>query len=250
MDLGTPAKYQRIAASIRDQITRGELAPGDPVPSEDKLAETWNVVRPTAGKAMHLLEREGLVVSHGRLGRFVARPELLTVHVTRTADLVWGDEGETRGADAWVGDMHRAGLEPTQDIVPSREFADADVAARLSIGEGTVVIARKLRRYASGVPHNQITFWFPQDIAEGTILENPASIKEGLVAWLDRTQGPLFPDVEMRPRMPTEEERHDLRIPAWVPVQLVWRVSRTPHQPVMTSCAVYPGDRATLRLKL
>lgn len=250
MDLGITAKYQQIAAGIRAQVDRGELHPGDPVPSEDKLAETWSVSRMTARNALLELEREGLLVSAGRAGRTVAQRELLTVHVTRTADLTWPGESETRGADAWVGDTHRAGGEPTQQIEVLTQLAEGEIARRLEVADGTVVTTRRLLRGAGGVPHNQITFTFPHDIAEGTLLASPASIKEGSVAWLDRTQGPLTHEVELWPRMPTTAEQAQMRIPPWVPVQLVWRVSRTPHRPVMTSCAVYPGDRARLRLSL
>lgn len=250
MDVGRLAKYQQIAGDLTGRITRGDLQPGDPLPSEDTLAERWGVARMTARKALQELERAGLVVSAGRLGRTVGRRDLLTVHVTRTADYTWGGEGETRGADAWVGDTHRAGHEPTQQIEVLTQLAEREVARRLEVAEGTVVTTRRLLRGAAGVPHNQITFTFPHDIAEGTILASPASIREGSIAWLDRTQGPLTHEVELWPRMPTTAEQALLRIPAWVPVQLVWRVSRTPHRPVMTSCAVYPGDRARLRLSL
>lgn len=251
MDTGTAPKYQQIANDLRDRITRGDIPPGGQVPSEQKLATTWGYAPMTARKALQVLEREGLVVAGaGGAGRTVARRDLLTVHVTRTADLAWAGEGETLGADAWVGDAHRAGREPTQDITPFRTFAPIGVAQRLEVADDSVVTARRLLRYVDGLPHNQITFWFPQNIAEGTILVNPATITEGLVSWLDRTQGPLSHEVELWPRMPTGEEQHDLRIPAWVPVQLVWRVSRTPARPVMTSCAVYPADRVRLRLDL
>ena len=44
-------KYLQIAAYIRDQIARGDLKPGDEVPSERELAEMWKVARPTAARA-------------------------------------------------------------------------------------------------------------------------------------------------------------------------------------------------------
>jgi len=41
-------KYLQIAHYIRDQILRGDLRPGDEVPSERQLAADWKVSRPTA----------------------------------------------------------------------------------------------------------------------------------------------------------------------------------------------------------
>ncbi|GAA2238300.1 hypothetical protein GCM10010104_36680 [Streptomyces indiaensis] len=40
-------KYLQIAHYIRDQILRGDLRPGDEVPSERQLAADWKVSRPT-----------------------------------------------------------------------------------------------------------------------------------------------------------------------------------------------------------
>jgi DNA-binding GntR family transcriptional regulator len=56
-----PRAYMRIAAAIRDQITSGQLRPGHPVPSITILSRDHATSRGTAGKAVRLLEREGLI---------------------------------------------------------------------------------------------------------------------------------------------------------------------------------------------
>lgn len=220
--------YHQIADRLERQIAEGRTD----IPSERELAaETGHAIM-TARGAMLELERRG-VLERGTRGRRIARREILTVHVTRTADLVWGDEGETLGADAWTGDVHRAGGVPTQDI-------------EVVIGHG--VITRRLLRKVDGQPHNQITFTFPSDIAQGTLLAAPGSITEGSISWLDKTHGPLTHELYARPRMPTAAEQELFRIPALVPVQLVLRVARTRDRELMTSEAVYPSDRCRLKL--
>src|SRR6266508_4044003 len=50
-------KYLQIANHIRDRIIRGELAPGDPVPSERQIVADWGVSRPTATRVLALCRR-------------------------------------------------------------------------------------------------------------------------------------------------------------------------------------------------
>lgn len=66
-------KYLQVADHIRGQIVRGELAPGDEVPSEREIAEQWNVSRPTATRALAALRAEGLVEARQGSGTFVRR---------------------------------------------------------------------------------------------------------------------------------------------------------------------------------
>ena len=53
--------YQRVAADLRAQIARGDLAAGSPLPSRKELAETYDVAVGTAHRAVVLLEEWGLI---------------------------------------------------------------------------------------------------------------------------------------------------------------------------------------------
>ena len=69
----TAAGYRRIADDLRQQITSGELATGQRVPSEAELMRRYGVSRGTARQGLALLEATGLVTAvHGK-GRFVDR---------------------------------------------------------------------------------------------------------------------------------------------------------------------------------
>jgi DNA-binding GntR family transcriptional regulator len=68
---GTLPQYRRIAAELRAGIERGELQPGDALPSEAALMRRYGVSRGTARQALADLEGAGLIESqHGR-GRYV-----------------------------------------------------------------------------------------------------------------------------------------------------------------------------------
>jgi GntR family transcriptional regulator len=56
----------------RGQITSGELAPGQQLPSALALAGTYQVSAPTVKKALGVLKNEGLIVGVAGYGTFVA----------------------------------------------------------------------------------------------------------------------------------------------------------------------------------
>lgn len=61
------ARYEQLAALLRERIESGDLAPGDRLPSEKDLMQTYDLSRPTVRAAIAQLRRDGLVdVVHGR----------------------------------------------------------------------------------------------------------------------------------------------------------------------------------------
>jgi DNA-binding GntR family transcriptional regulator len=73
MDVSTPEQrqYMRIAATVRDDIASGVLAPASKVPSITELTGKLGCSRRTATKGMKVLEDEGLIYRQIGLGWFV-----------------------------------------------------------------------------------------------------------------------------------------------------------------------------------
>ncbi len=67
--------YLRIAASLRDRITAGELRPGDRVPSTRQVVRDFGVAMATASRALAVLRDEGLVVTRQGSGTVVRAPD-------------------------------------------------------------------------------------------------------------------------------------------------------------------------------
>lgn len=65
------ASYRQIAADLREKIERGDLRPGDVLPSEADLTETYGVSRGTARQAFLELQASGLIDAVQGKGRFV-----------------------------------------------------------------------------------------------------------------------------------------------------------------------------------
>ena len=66
------ARYERIAAAIRDRILAGEYAPGERLPGQQELAIHWHTTLRTVRQALEQLRQDGFLrVEHG-VGTFVA----------------------------------------------------------------------------------------------------------------------------------------------------------------------------------
>jgi DNA-binding transcriptional regulator YhcF (GntR family) len=70
----TDAAYRRIAKEIADRIARGELAPGDRVPSTRQIVARHGVAMATATKVLAELRRQGLVRAAPGVGTVVVAP--------------------------------------------------------------------------------------------------------------------------------------------------------------------------------
>lgn len=75
--------YLRIAQDLRDQISAGDILPGEDLPSEGELMERYGVARGTARQALRTLREDGLVdVVRGRRARVVeAQPCAVSLEV-------------------------------------------------------------------------------------------------------------------------------------------------------------------------
>ncbi|SEF63096.1 regulatory protein, gntR family [Nonomuraea solani] len=66
--------YKQVADLVRDQIERGELKAGDPIPSEAALEKDHRIARTTARRVARELRDQGLVHTVQGEGTFVGRP--------------------------------------------------------------------------------------------------------------------------------------------------------------------------------
>jgi DNA-binding GntR family transcriptional regulator len=67
-----PRAYVRLATIIRQQIADGTLTRGARLPSIAVLRREYGHSRQTVGKAMHVLEDEGLIYRVPGLGYYVS----------------------------------------------------------------------------------------------------------------------------------------------------------------------------------
>lgn len=63
--------YRQIAAALRAAIAAGKYGPGDQLPSEKTLEQTYGVARETARRAVRALREEGYAVTIPGRGSYV-----------------------------------------------------------------------------------------------------------------------------------------------------------------------------------
>ncbi|MEU8248602.1 GntR family transcriptional regulator [Nonomuraea sp. NPDC048916] len=66
--------YKQVADLIREQIERGDLKAGDPVPSEAKLERDYEIARTTARRVARELREQGMAYTIQGEGTFVGQP--------------------------------------------------------------------------------------------------------------------------------------------------------------------------------
>jgi DNA-binding FadR family transcriptional regulator len=123
---GTPPvkASMAIAAELRGRIARGDLRPGDPLPSENELTEELGFSRPTIREALRILEHDGLIeVKRGVHGG----PQVRVPSIDRVA--------EPMGVLLQITDV------PVTDVWAARDRIVAGAVERLATMPGTDLAA-------------------------------------------------------------------------------------------------------------
>lgn len=222
------AKHETIRDELREMVLA--LEPGEPLPSERRLAEQWGVARMTVRQAIAALAREGLVRSiHGR-GNLRSPEHLqLRVRLGSFADAVREND-----------------LEPTTE--PLECLVDDDppgeVVAFLGTDPAHPVLRVRRLRLGDGVPLSLERTWLPQALV-------PDLSAEDLVGSLYRylEERDLFPDSgeeSVVAGLPDEAEVRLLDTSASRPVLRLVRKALARGRPVEYAEAVFPADRCEL----
>lgn len=71
-------KYEKVVEAIRNAISKGDLAYGEPLPPERQMIEDLGVSRSSLREAFSVLELLGLIESIPGKGRFVRHPQVVS----------------------------------------------------------------------------------------------------------------------------------------------------------------------------
>ncbi|MEU6852769.1 GntR family transcriptional regulator [Actinacidiphila alni] len=145
--------YQRIAAQIKGQIDRGELRPGDRIPSVRDIIRDEGVSVATATRVAAVLRAEGYAETISGIGTVARMPSKITTGPDRL------QLQRTTGSGFRPGErveIVSAGMVP----------ASAEVADALEVEEGSSVVQRR-RRYLDDEGVIALsTSWLPAELGE------------------------------------------------------------------------------------
>jgi DNA-binding GntR family transcriptional regulator len=167
--------YLQVARLIREQITSGQLAEGDTVPSARQIAATYDIAHATATKVLKTLEAEGLVRGVVGVGTVVQAAALHRSARDRSTSVLHTGRIYPEGHYAKI---LVAGLGPASD----------EVALALGLQPGAQVIRRQRTTYdSSGTPLSTSTSWFDGALAEvAPLLLRPERILQGTFAYVEQ----------------------------------------------------------------
>jgi GntR family transcriptional regulator len=233
--------FHQIADHLRTAITSGNYQPGQTLPSEVQLAETFGVARMTARQAVQVLKAEGLVHSeHGR-GVFVRRPG----PIRRMSMDRFARRHRQAGKAAFAAEAEREGRSWRAEVLYLGEVPSPPlVAAHLGIDEAQPVFVRKRRMWIEDYPMSLADSYFPLDIARGTAITQENTGPGGVYARIEEQGLQLTRyEEELKARMPTPDETRSLNLASGIPVLDLIRVAYIGDRAVEVLVSVVAADK-------
>jgi GntR family transcriptional regulator len=248
----------RIADDIRMRIERGELQPGDSLPTLAQLCDRWDCSMNSARGAVNLLKAQGLITAGRGRAPIVRIPPVRVIRsserhqiekdlaVRPPEERAAVGEAETNLAMS-ITEQH---FTAAYDLVP----AEGELAALLRVDPGTMLLRRRFEsadRHAGMLLSASVSH-IPKSLVE----RNPALLDERNEPWPGGTQHQLATvGIEITcmidrvsARMPTTVEARQWGLPDGVPLLFCRRLAIDQHdRTVEISDAHYSADRTELR---
>lgn len=216
--------WQDIAATLREEIIRGDYQPGATIPKETELMAAYGVGRETVRRAVMQLTAEGLLEPVRRRGTVVRIPSARTP-ITRSR-LVYRDE------IGYYFDQAAQGWSPLRPPSVSRGPVPFDVAARLGLAPGDEVVIRErtMGDPDTGRPAQLATSYIPAELAAQ--LPVLAASDTGHGGIYDRMEeaglGPIQWTEAITTRPPAMTEARALGLAAGVALLRIVRLASSP----------------------
>jgi GntR family transcriptional regulator len=247
----------RIADDLRMKIERGDLAPGDPLPTLQEIQDTYDCSSTSARAAITLLKEQGLITGGRGKAMAVRTP---VPRVCRSSerhqlekDLVLEPESVRASTGVAETDMGSK----IQDLAFATEYEQITpspgLAADLGITRDTKVLRREyeMRDRKDGRRLSWSVSYIPLPLIES----NPMLLDRNNEPWPGGTQHQLHTvGIEIlkvvdqiSAAMPTTAEAHEWRLENGVPMIRVRRLSYDGNDRIVElSDAHFPADRTEL----
>ncbi|PMC40337.1 phosphonate metabolism transcriptional regulator PhnF [Bacillus sp. UMB0899] len=200
--------YYQLEEQIKKSIETENLQPGDALPSERELSESYQISRMTVRQAITNLVNKGYLFREKGKGTFVSNQKF---------------EQNLQGLTSFTEDMKARNLVPGSKLLHFEIYpADDDIKARLSLKEDELIYKIKRLRLANNDPIAVETSYLPVNLVPGLTPDILASsIYTYIEQELDLTIGHASQTVEAA-IVDAEDQQH-LNINKGVPILLIQR---------------------------
>jgi len=250
--------HLQIADDIRMRIERGELAPGDSLPTLAELSQQWSCSTNSARGAINLLKAQGLITAGRGKAPIVRIPP---GRVVRSSERHQAEKDLALRPEAERANVGEAETNLSMSIDQQRFSAHYDTIpagdelAELFAISPTDIVLR--RRFEAINPATALMLsWSVSYMPLRLIADNPALLDQNNEPWPGGTQHQLLTvgiEVmcivdQVTARMPTTVEAQMWGLPDGVPLLFCRRISiDANNRTVEISDADYPADRTELR---
>lgn len=230
-------RYHQLKEILRERIRSGEWKPGDLIPSERELSETYDISRMTARQAITELVNEGVFFREQGRGTFVAQNKITQqlLHLT-----------------GFTEDIRARGQKPSTKVLSATMLPVDEVAAthlRIAVGEPLFVVRRL--RLADDEPLAIEVSMLHFKGCERLVDEDLEH--QSLYRILESTYGiPLMEaDQEIEAGLASGEEAHILKVAPGSAVLYTRRTTYTErNRPIEYAKSVYRGNKYTFHTHL
>ncbi|MEV6416098.1 GntR family transcriptional regulator [Kribbella sp. NPDC051718] len=235
----------QVAATLRDQISSGQLAPAAVLPSERHLMDEYDVSRNTVRRALEILRSEGLVQSIQGKGVFVRRsgdwpartyPRTITID----GDGNYVDSEST--ANEW------------REIEPPTKYetnAEAPLALAFGVSQGSVFYASDRVLENEAGTRIFVRTYLPAFVTDELrkLADSPyISARQIYKTARDGGMNLEFNDY-VSARNPTPEDMHSLRIPHGFPMLVTRRIATHDGKPIVMQETRRSGEDTQLHYR-
>ncbi len=222
--------YYQLKRVLLEKIENSELKPGDILPTEQQIQDTYNVSRTTVRQALSELVDDGKITRHRGRGTFVAKPKIrhMPDQYPDLADHMI-EQGLTPGwrllGSSWI--------EPTKEVSKKLQLD----------GEKQVFKIERLRLENNEPIGHHIAYLAPQF---AHAIDTNALIQGGSLRYLSNLDllNDSIADRTLEALEASEKYAELLQIPEGTALLRINRVVYAPdHTPIETFTGVYRGDR-------
>ena len=230
--------YIQLIEVLKEKISQGDWKPGDQIPSEPELCESYGVSRTVVRQALGEIELEGLIVRRKGKGTFVAEPKI--------------NESLAQKLTGFYQDMVERGHKPITRVLEHRVVpANKKVADYLGIEPETALIEIKRLRFVAEEPIVVVTSYLPYHLCPA--LANADLTNQSLYKFLEQECGLMIARGRrtIEAVAANEYEAELLQIDRGAPLILLNSVSYLEDgTPIEYYHAVHRGDRSRFEVEL
>nr|WP_078863226.1 GntR family transcriptional regulator [Streptomyces sp. NRRL S-325] len=223
------SRHHDIAEDLRQQITAGNLQPGERLLSEAGLADRYKVSTVTLRKALAMLQGEGLVEKiHGK-GNFVRRPHRKTLYVGG-----WGT------LDPWTA------AEPTLSVTVRSTTIQAHghLTTLLKVPTGSPIVETTCLTHEGESPHGLARIYVPRYLVSAGVRDDDSPYRNAVTRFAVLGPPPAVLRETVCARPPTPDEASALRIGYASVVLSITRIATdSTDRVVEATLLAFPGDR-------